>query len=84
MAKIYVLGYVPILLVMITMVVFGFLEENDDIRLKRIRQKRHDTMDRELGLKNLPGRKAKTEDSKMSDSSGESEAAAATTALRRP
>lgn len=50
-AYIYVLGYLPILLIMVVQVWAGYREPNDDNRIKVLRRQRDLIMDQELGIK---------------------------------
>ncbi|CCX15942.1 hypothetical protein FPQ18DRAFT_404557 [Pyronema domesticum] len=49
-AYIYALGYAPIALAMLTMVIWGRMEPNDDIRIKDLRRERERATDFELGI----------------------------------
>jgi hypothetical protein len=49
-AYIFALGYVPVLLIMLVMIVAAWREKNDDLVIKDIRDQRHAKMDSELGI----------------------------------
>lgn len=73
-AFVFCLGFIPVFLVMLVMVVAAYLERNDDHVIKDIRKSRHQTMDRELGIGpgvpvNMKPVKAPSADSGMSTGS---------------
>lgn len=62
-AYIYVLGYLPIFLILFVMVVEGLREQNEDLIIKQQRRDREQLNDRELGI----GRREKVEVLPMKD-----------------